>query len=328
MTGPGAGTGGLKVRKAQGPPWLWWGAVGVLCALWAGGGWWAGGTGRPDSTDVPEEIALSSPSASPSRGPAEIHVCTDLAKAKETTSPLLPAGAKALHAYVRLDGEIKPAQVAAEWWWCGERVGGAKARRVEAGELSGYLAVTLGPPGDTDGFGPGVGEVEMRQGGARVARGSFVVSERAQEIPAQQAPALGETRVVASATGRAVGDDGRIKRATANFEGTEKIWACFEYVNADPGAGFVMRWYCEGREIEAARTTVAAKSRSGVAQGWIVASGRVSLPPAGYSVTLSYGSETRPLGEAKFRVTQEVAVDAQASSASNSRSRSSSSPLE
>ena len=166
------------------------------------------------------------------------------------------------------------------------------------------------PRGDAE-LGPGVGEVELREGGRRVARGSFVTAANAHEVMRQEVPAQDGVRIVSATTARGVDVDGKAEGAAQSFKGDEKVWLVFEYEGAPEGQVLAVRWYCQDHELPAARTEVSTKGASGFGHAWLTAAAGRTLPPASYRVeVLSAGDGQATIAAKEFAVTSPGAPQA------------------
>ncbi|MCE5217856.1 hypothetical protein LLH03_12600 [bacterium] len=215
-------------------------------------------------------------------------------------APLLPAEAAEVHGYALLPKGDQGA-LRAEWWWQARPMGEMPVGLGRLPALGIVAHVELRAAGGKT-FGPGVGEVEVTRSGQRVARGSFTTAAKAQEILAQEQPPTIETRITRLQTARGTDAQGKAVSPGADFEGTEKVWAVFNFQGADVGAAFTVRWYCEGHELAAARCSVPVKAAEGSGTAWLAPGKGQALPPAKYKVTVSYGSDVQVLGEAEWQV--------------------------
>lgn len=280
---------------------LWLAACAAACALAAYGGWIAAERRpRAAAEDVGPRLALD-PALFGHRRTAEVRFSLEPTP-PAATPPLLSGETRGVYAFFDLPPDINLADVDAAWWWNGEERGavnlGVLTRNEETG--ASIRAALVEPSGNT--LGPGVGEFEATYAGVRIARGSFVTAEQARGILAQPDPPTQQTTVRNLVTAGGVDDQGRPQGPTTSFDGSEKIWAVFEYQGADAGAAFVVRWYCEGKELPPARTEVTVQGEAGIAHAWIGAAPGQALPPADYEVTVSYGAADTVLAQAEFRV--------------------------
>lgn len=311
-------------------------ALAALCALAAAGGAWLGQqqVGKPGDTVPPttdnrastqvEEPLLRNGCVSFGTNPERL----------EKAPALFPGEATVIHGFFPLPRGVKSSALTAKWWWCGRAMGplSVSERRL-AGVVDPVGCVEIRAPGGGI-LGPGLGEVEVTQAGARVARGSFVAALEAVNILSQPAPPSVPTTVKSITTARGVDAAGRAVHPTNRFAGNQKIFVTFEYAGADPGAVFTVRWYCQDHELPPARTTVSVQGDTGIGHAWLAARAPQRLPAASYKVTVAYGLEDKVLAQANFEVADGPATSsagpppgAQPTEHNNSNSRSNSSAL-
>lgn len=274
------------------------------CVLAGAGGYLAAGPADrdPDARDgAPASPATPSSEHAPARLKESIAFATSEDQPEESAA-LLDADSLCIYGFFALPQTPPPAELQALWWWNGEEMGKAEiedtsceADRQQRGR------VTLKPPAGGE-FGAGVGELEIRHQGRRVVRGSFVTTEKASAILAQDVPPVACPRIASMDMARGIDGEGKPVGATVEFRGDERVWVAFEYADADAGAAFVVRWFCADHELPRARATITAQAQGGTGSAWIQAGGATRLPPAEYKVGVHYGSDEEPLATRLFRI--------------------------
>ncbi|MGC9316604.1 MAG: hypothetical protein ACP5KN_01040 [Armatimonadota bacterium] len=237
----------------------------------------------------------------------------------EHTPDIIPSETGEIFCFYELVGAPADAEVVARWWHEGAPLGGLPLRDHQRTEGSDGAAgrFTIIPPasvqerGETDGetgqaaFPPGIYEVEVTSAGDphASARGSFVALPQAAKILAgggepEGPPVIRSLRLAAD-----VSDDGSPIRPASEFgPDVGRIHAVFRYAGVVSGSVFIVRWYCEGTELEDARTELAVTAAEGWTNAWLdVQDGE--LPEGRYRVAVHLGEEPEPLASVGFTVT-------------------------
>ena len=283
---------------------IWWvlGTVSACVAVGVGGYLLAPARGVPTPAAAQMDAAAGVPPPLSTSGEAEVRFSLKKVKQMPSGADMLDTGAARLWAYFSPHRKIDTQSLRVQWWWRGVLVGEIGVETLHNGAGGTVCRAELVARKPKQGFGPGVVEVEARSEGKRIARGSCVCAADAKQILEQREPSAKRTRIVSVTTATGVDEAGAPVEAAKSFSPDGPVWLAFRYEGADVGAAFVVRWYCEGREIPPAETAVTASASAGWGHAWLGA-GKGGLPPARYSASISYAGQSVPLAQASFTVT-------------------------
>lgn len=235
------------------------------------------------------------------------------------TPDLIPAETAEIFCFYELAGTSPEAEVESRWWHEGEPLGDLPLRDHQRTGESERAAgrFTIIPPGaehepgergtdaDQASFPPGIYEVELTSPGHpdAWARGSFVALPETAKILAGGGEPHGPPVIRSLQLAADVSDDGSPIRPAFEFQSSvRRIHAVFRYDGVVPGSVFIVRWYCQGTELEDARTELAVTAARGWTNAWLDAAGG-ELPQGRYRVAVHLGDEPEPLASAGFKVT-------------------------
>ena len=209
---------------------------------------------------------------------------------------LLPADAILLFATVNLKDAGISGKVTGRWWWNGQEMPHLKVNLE-----NNSATIELQRPKKLA-FGPGIGELELRDGKRRIAYGSFLTTDQPNAIMSQVAPPTGRTQVTQLFIAASADKKQAPGAKKLEFKPKERIYAVFQYQLAEPQSSFVVHWGIDGREIDTAQKIITVEKKDGVAWAWIQAGGKTGLPPAKYEVWITYTTNPEKLALTAFDV--------------------------